>query len=99
MTEHQACNPDRSGFKAQANSVNPISVCVACALTLDTDGATTPQDDWHCTWWSCPAVTAAPQYCGSLPPGTALAYFPGEEDDKESWTQQRETTCVTAGIP
>lgn len=62
-------------------------------------GATTPQDDWHCTWWPCPAVTAAPRYCGSLPPGTALAYFPGEEDDKESWTQQKETTCVTAGIP
>lgn len=62
-------------------------------------GATTPQDDWHCTWWPCPAVTAAPRYCGSFPPGTALAYFPGEEDDKESWTQQRETTWVTQVFP
>lgn len=87
-TEHQACNQDWSTFKAQANAVNPISVCGACALTLDTDrGYNTPR-------WLALYLVAMPSCDGCSP---VLWLFPARHcSGLLSWRRRRQRIMDTA---
>lgn len=82
MTERQACNRDLSKFKAQANAVNRISVCGACALTLDTDrGYNTPR-------WLALYLVAMPSCDGCSP---VLWLFPARHcSGLLSWRRRRQ---------
>lgn len=50
----------------------------------------------HCTWGPCWVAMAALQYSGHFQPGTPLAYFPREEEQKWSQKKQRERACAKA---